>query len=102
MLEGNLEPLEIAKRILLPSTLEAVCRQPYTARGWTILDRWAMNTPEKIRALEAESEFLLLSRLLEQQSLETEVLNETSALERLATGETEGEILASALVNTEL
>lgn len=102
MLEGNLEPLAIAKRVLQPSTLEAVCRKPYTVRGWKILDRWAMNDPAKLRALEQEAEFLLLSRLLEQQTTETEVLAEQTALERLSQGETEAEILASALVNTEL
>lgn len=102
MLVGKLEPLDVAKKVLSPSTLDLVCRHPYTIYGWKILDRWAMNDPVPLKNLETESEFLLLSRLLEQQTTETEVLTSQSALERLAAGETEAEILASALVNTEL
>ncbi|CAJ0807654.1 hypothetical protein R77560_04606 [Ralstonia thomasii] len=102
MLVGKLEPLDVAKKVLRPSTLEVVCRHPYTTYGWKILDRWAMNDPVRLKNLEIESEFLLLSKLLEQQTTETQVLTNQSALERLATGETEAEILASEHVNTEL
>jgi len=34
--------------------------------GWQILDCWAFNFPERLRALEAQGELLLLGRLLEQ------------------------------------
>lgn len=102
MLEGKLEPLDVAKRVLSQSTLQVVARRPYTACGWKILDRWALNSPQQLKNLEQQSEFLLLSRLLEQQETESKVLMEQTALERLANGETEAEILKTALVLTEL
>jgi len=100
MQTGPSTPLEFAQKVLSQETLRAVNRSPYTLRGWKILDRWAYNSPKKLRQLEAQGEIMLLSRLLEQQYLETEVLN--LAEEDVTQGLAEHEILEMHQVQTEL
>jgi len=76
MIEGNTQPLTIAARVLTPETLQAVRRlSDYSLRGWRILDRWAFNSPDALRRLEASGEILLLERLLVQQRIEQEAVN---------------------------
>jgi hypothetical protein len=70
MLEGNPQPLAIASTVLAPATLAAIRRHPYHLVAWRIADRWAFDQPERLRALEAEGEIMVLIRLLEQQQLE--------------------------------
>ncbi|MFP4893914.1 hypothetical protein [Paraburkholderia sp. EG304] len=74
MIEGNPPPLAIAAKVLAADTLSALRRHPYHLIGWRIADRWAFDQPERLRALEAEGEILVLIRLLEQQHIEHEVL----------------------------
>lgn len=74
MIEGNPPPLAIASKVLAPDTLSALRRHPYHLVGWRIADRWAFDQPERLRALEAEGEILVLIRLLEQQQIEHEAL----------------------------
>ncbi|MDZ7914350.1 MAG: hypothetical protein U5O16_21325 [Rhodococcus sp. (in: high G+C Gram-positive bacteria)] len=100
MLEGPTTPLMIAKRVLTTETLQAVARSPYTFRGWTILDRWAMNSATELQALEARGHSALLRRLLAQQELEAKVLLDYS--ENLDAGMAEHEVLQLAEVQTEL
>jgi hypothetical protein len=100
MLEGNLKPLDVAKRVLLPETISSVRSKPYHLCGWKILDRWAMNSPAKLKALENEGEVALLGRLLDQQVIEHTILLE--AAEQLQEGVTEYEILTQSGVQTEL
>lgn len=101
MLIGQQQPLEIASKILKAETLQAVRSSPsYSLQGWKILDRWAFNTPERLVALEAEGEVILLGRLLEQQTIEQNVLNQ--AFELLQAGSAAHEILSQNEINTEL
>jgi len=74
MLEGNPQPLAIASKVLAPDTLAAIRRHPYHLVAWRIVDRWAFDQPDRLRALEAEGEIMVLIRLLEQQQLEHEAL----------------------------
>ena len=100
MLVEPLQPLQIAARVVAPSTLSAVRRSPFALVGWKILDRWAMNTPDKLRALEAQGEVVLLGRLLDQQNLELDSLLENLSLH--AAGVSESEILQFCEIQTEL
>jgi hypothetical protein len=96
-------PLSIAANVLARATIESVLRSPsYHARGWQILDRWAFNCPERLRSLEAEGEILLLGRLLEQQSIEHQVLSSTVGLALHSSGLAEHEVLALHDIKTEL
>ena len=101
MLTGQPELLEIASKTLKAETLQAVrSSRSYNLQGWKILDRWAFNSPDRLVALEAEGEVILLCRLLEQQTLEQNVLNQ--AVELLQTGNTAHEILAQSEISLEL
>lgn len=52
MIEGNPQPLAIAARVLKPDSLAAVRGLgDFSLRGWGILDRWALNSPEALRCL---------------------------------------------------
>jgi hypothetical protein len=89
MLEGNLQPLAIASRVLAPATLSALRRHPYHLVAWRIADRWALDQPERLRALETEGEIIVLIRLLEQQQLEHEALLDSLEAQRCGISSTE-------------
>lgn len=94
-------PLDLAKQVLAADTIEAVRLLPsFHLRGWKILDRWAHNSPGKVRDLEQQGEVVLLGRLLEQQDLEHKVL--VDAIDLLNSGTAEHEVLAMHDVQTEL
>lgn len=97
MLTMRSRPLAIAATVLSPAMIEQVRREPINRFGWQILDRWAYNTPEKLRALEGQGDIVLLNRLLHQQRLETDALTcpgsgHLSVAERLQTYEIEPEL----------
>ena len=96
-------PLRIASGVLADTTIESVRRSTsYHARCWQILDRWAFNSPERLRALEAQGELLLLGRLLEQQIVEHEALISPLGLAQRRHGLTEHEVLALWGISTDL
>ena len=96
-------PLRIASGVLAATTIESVRRSTsYHARGWQILDRWAFNSPEQLRALEAQGELLLLGRLLEQQIVEHKALISPLGLAQRGDGLAEHEVLALWGISTEL
>lgn len=96
-------PLKIASGVLADTTIESVRRfTSYHACGWQILDRWAFNSPEQLRALEAQGELLLLGQLLEQQIVEHEALISPLGLAQRRQGLTEHEVLALWGISTEL
>jgi hypothetical protein len=95
------QPLSLAATVLNPSTLEAVRLSPsFHLRAWKILDRWALNSPSRLLALQAQGELILLERLLQQQEMEHQVL--TAALSHSLIGLAEHEILAAQEIQTEL
>ena len=100
MLDRQTQPLEIAARVLTPDTLTHVRKAPYHLRGWNILDRWALNSPEELWALAASGKVALLGRLLEQQALEQQIVLDNLSL--LADGVSEAEILQMRGIQTEL
>lgn len=102
MLIGQNQPLDIAKRILSTETLKKIARSPYNEQGWKIIDRWAMNSPEKLMKVMAEGEMILLSRLLEQQNIEFRILHLLESLKMKENGLAELEILEMHYVSTEL
>jgi hypothetical protein len=100
MLTSQTAPLDLAKRVLTSTTLDAVreCQEIHL-RGWKILDRWAFNSPAKLKDLEYSGEVVLLGRLLDQQNLEHRVLLE---LGTSTEGLSEHEILTMNEITTEL
>jgi len=103
MQTGRQQPLEIATKVLKPKTMEVVRRSPsFHLQAWKILDRWAYNSPEKLKALEAEGQIVLFDRVLTQQATENEILTSLPGLEQRRNGLMEHEILAMNEINTEL
>ncbi|WP_095190404.1 hypothetical protein [Pseudomonas sp. Irchel 3E19] len=99
----NHTPLRIASGVLAATTIESVRQSTsYHAYGWQILDRWAFNSPEQLRALEAQGVLLLLGRLLEQQIVEHEALISPFGLAQRRLGLAEHEVLALQAISTEL
>lgn len=96
--------LEAAAQVLTQETMmEIRAQQPINRFGWAILDRWATNSPEKLKALEIEDGVVwLLMKVLDQQALEMDILTSDEALAQQRTGLVPHEILAMHEVNTEL
>jgi hypothetical protein len=94
MIEGPTNPMEIAGKVLKLETLLLVNKTPsINVRGAMILDRWALNEPEKLKALEDRSQTGLLMRVIGQQRKEAEILESPKALEMLRNGLVAHEVL---------
>jgi hypothetical protein len=99
MLTSNDPPLTIARQVLQPASIAAFRMSPFNFHGWKILDRWAFNSPEKLRALEATGLIALLSRVLDQQHTEMGALIDAM---RHSEGLAEHEVLTMQEIRTEL
>lgn len=100
MIENNAPPLEVARRVLAVQTLAALGRSPFTRRGWAILDRWAAQDPEALKAYEAWGRGALEARLLDQQERESRALLELA--DQAGAGLSDMELLDLAGVETTL
>ena len=100
MLVGQMQPLEVAAQVLQPESLAMLRVGPFNRFGWTVTDRWAMNSPKALRELEAQGAVVLFNRVLNQQRLEEEVLDRN--LDLLTRGSTPMEVLTMNEVATEL
>jgi hypothetical protein len=102
MITNQTQPLEISARVLSQQTLASIRQSPsFSLQGWKILDRWALNNPERLKSLELQGELQLLSRLLDQQALELTAIINSLPVESKQ-GLTEHEILAMLEIETDL
>jgi hypothetical protein len=95
-------PLEIARTVLKPETIREVRSDGYTNSAYLILDRWAMNSPDMLKALESRGPLFLPIRLEQQESLESRTLNSDTAWEMSRRGMSDWEILEQLGIDTEL
>ena len=94
--------LGIATSVLSKATIDSLrLSSSYHLRGWQILDRWALSAPERLQEMDAQDEFFLLSRLLEQQRLEHDVLTSSAGLEMRSRGLAEHEVLSVFGISTD-
>lgn len=100
MIENDPPPLEVASRVLAAPTLAVLGRSPFTRRGWSILDRWATQYPDALKAFEAWGRGALQERLLEQQERESRALLELA--DQADAGLSEMELLELAGIDTSL
>lgn len=84
MIDHPTQPLELAARILAPATMDSIRRSPFTTRGWTILDRMAVNNPTDLRAREARGAMVLIEHVLRQQRIESETLARAESCDGLS------------------
>ncbi|MRR50422.1 MAG: hypothetical protein EG825_05835 [Rhodocyclaceae bacterium] len=89
MIDRPTQPLELAARVLAPTTMIEVRQSPFSPRGWEILDRMAVNNPTDLRTLEARGAMALIQHVLHQQGVESEALARAEGCDGL----TEHEIL---------
>ena len=94
MMSAQPKPLDRAAQVLTLETLNEVNRNlSFNRFGMNILDRWAMNQPDELKALEAQSQTLLLIRLYGQQLKEQAILESQESQEQLKGGLMPHEIL---------
>ena len=105
MQTGQHRLLQAAQKVLKHETIMDIINQSAVNRfGWAILDRWAINSPEKLKDLETLKAGVtsLLIRLLNQQAKEMDILTSDEGLEQQRMGLVPHEILAMHEVATEL
>ena len=102
MLDRQTFPLEIARKVLKPETINDVRSGGYTSLGYSILDRWALNCPDELKELEARDNLDLMIRLDQQQSLERRILCSETARQASLRGMSDSEILESMGIDMNL
>jgi hypothetical protein len=95
-------PLEIAATVLKPETIREVRIRGFTNSAYLILDRWAMNSPDELKALEAKGQIAFDLKLYGQQQEEAHALNSDTAWEMSQRGMSDWEILEILRIDTEL
>ena len=102
MLDRQTYPLEIARKVLKPEMIREVRSAGFSNSAYLILDRWALNSPEKLRKLEMEGDLALLVTLDQQQTLDKRTLSSESARLASLRGMSDFEILQSCGVEMNL
>lgn len=74
----------------------------YTSRGYSILDRWALNSPDELKKLEAQGKIAFDLKLYGQQQTEARALQSPVAQRMSQNGLSDWEILESLGVDTSL
>ena len=104
MLDRQTYPLEIARKVLKPETINDVRSGGYTSLGYSILDRWALNSPEELKKLEAMGnfDFDFDLKLYGQQQTEARALSSETARLASLRGMSDSEILESMGIDMRL
>ena len=102
MLDRQTFPLEIARKVLKPETINDVRSGGYTSLGYSILDRWALNSPEELKKLEAMGDIPFMVKLYGQQQKEAEALSSETARQASLRGMSDWEILESMGIDMSL
>ncbi len=97
-MSNNNPNLDRARLLLSPELMAEVNKEPFTVRGWKILERWAANSPAKLQSLAGQGTIVFVNRLLDQQTLETNAIESATPADGLA----EMEILQMHEIHTEL
>ena len=102
MLDSQTYPLEIARKVLKPETINDVRSGGYTSLGYSILDRWALNSPEDLKKLEAMGDIPFMVKLYGQQQKEAEALSSETSRQASLRGMSDSEILESMGIDMRL
>ena len=102
MLDRQSYPLEIARKVLKPETINDVRSGGNTSLGYSILDRWALNSREELKRLEAMGSFDFDLKVYGQQQTEARALSSETARLAGLQGMSDWEILESMGIDTSL
>ena len=102
MLDRQTCPLEIARKVLKPETINDVRSGGYTLLGYSILDRWALNNPEELKRLERKGDTEFMLKLYGQQQTEARALSSETARQASLRGMSDSEILQSMGIDMSL
>ncbi|WP_241159619.1 hypothetical protein [Desulfovibrio sp. ZJ200] len=102
MLDRQTCPLEIARKVLKLETINDVRSGGYTPLGYSILDRWALNSPDELRMLEAKGSLAFDLKLYGQQQTEAQALSSETARQASLRGMSDWEILESMGIDMSL
>ena len=102
MLDRQTFPLEIARKVLKPEIINDVRSGGYTSLGYSILDRWALNSPEELKKLEAMGNIPFMVKLYGQQQKEAEALSSETSRQASLRGMSDSEILQSMGIDMSL
>lgn len=102
MLDRQTYPLEIARKVLKPETINDVRSEGYTLLGYSILDRWALNSPDELKKLEAMGDAEFMLKLYGQQQTEARALSSETARQASLRGMSDSEILRSMGIDMSL
>lgn len=95
-------PLEIARKVLKPETINDVRSGGYTLLGYSILDRWALNSPEELKKLEAKGSIAFDLKVFGQQQTEARALSSETARQASLRGMSDSEILQNMGIDMSL
>ncbi len=74
--DSNQNVLKVSSQVLTPKTMQELKKiAEIGLQGWKILDRWALDSPQKLQALEQEGFLILVNRLYQQQQTEMDILD---------------------------
>ena len=88
--------------VLKPETVSAIYEDGYTITAFRILDRWALNSPEALKRLDAQGILAFERRLNAQLELEVDAYNSESAQRAFGQGWSVYEFYESVGIDTEL
>lgn len=77
MLDAQTQPLQVAASYLKPETIRSLRGMSFGLREWRIVDRWALSSPQALRALEQAGAVVLMDRILTQARAERAILQES-------------------------
>ena len=102
MLDKPTHPLDIARTVLKPETIEEVKTGGFPNSAYLILDRWALNSPEELKTLEAKGKIAFDLKVYGQQQTEARALSSETARLASLRGMSDSEILQSMGIDMSL
>ncbi len=100
-IDSNMGDLQIVHQIL-PSEAMDMIEQHLSISHFSILARWAINSPEKLMQLYQDDIIILLERVRSQATAEHEAIYSERGDDLLDMGYSEWEVLSLMGVNSEL
>ncbi len=100
-IDSNMKDLQIVYQVLPDKALDLIERRLNCAH-YSILARWAIQSPEELMKLYQSHEITFLERVCRQEDMETEAIFSERGQEMMERGLSKWEVLSEMGINTEL